>query len=234
MKKTWILGVLLALLFLCTQSIASPFTIVTGSYGSIPGGSLHNDLLGSNISANGWYGSQLSLDEASRVTFQFLGEEAGWNNWFQVDLNADNDWSDAATLFTNNSTPWLSWSSSYVFDDGIIPFRFVAQDGNKGYAVNGTNPDKPTLLPNFVITHFDTSFVLGNDSYLISHGITQLEAGTYLWFDDGGGLGPDDDNHDDMLIRVTAAPVPEPATMLLLGTGLIGLAGLGRKKFLKK
>jgi len=42
----------------------------------------------------------------------------------------------------------------------------------------------------------------------------------YSFYGDGNGDGQ--------------TPIPEPATMLLLGSGLIGLAGYGRKKLLKK
>jgi PEP-CTERM motif/Domain of unknown function (DUF4114) len=46
-------------------------------------------------------------------------------------------------------------------------------------------------------------------------------------------LSDSDKDYQDFIFRAKVAPVPEPTTLMLLGTGLIGLAGLCRKKFKK-
>ena len=54
------------------------------------------------------------------------------------------------------------------------------------------------------------------------------------WYAAMEGWGGNVDFNDIVVQLESVQPVPEPGTVLLLGIGLIGLAGLGRKKLMKK
>ncbi|MBW1796618.1 MAG: PEP-CTERM sorting domain-containing protein [Deltaproteobacteria bacterium] len=106
-------------------------------------------------------------------------------------------------------------SNPWAYNDGGSPLGF---DGDIDFYENKAGLDSldGISLWNVQGTHYAAAV----DLSFLSPGTEFTAHFTY-------GCG------NDNLMGSGATPIPEPATMLLLGTGLIGLACLGRKKFNK-
>jgi len=203
---------------------------------SLSGGSEINDL-GNNFGQ--WFGGStstvrvleggtLSITGASWVTIEYFGKEASFANnqfWWGT-LGPHGSGSLIATtgsgspvLVPNPVPPSpgapLSTTSVTGFLSGVMPFYFGLTDPGAGAPVPRVveNGHSSAGAPDDIAFWFGPA---GNT------GLPTSGKSVWVLLDDGGGT-PNDNDHDDMVMRLTAE-IPEPSTYMLLlaGLGLLG------------
>jgi hypothetical protein len=125
-------------------------------------------------------------------------------------VDSGNEFDNAVSILTNGYDDDLTLS--FLTSTGSLNVIGVGLESSKLTGLGFTNPDYKGSVINWMILTIDSYESQQTTNQLGETGYETIFKYTITY-----GNGP--------------APVSEPATMLLLGSGLIGLVGYGRKKF---
>ncbi|MCK4784040.1 MAG: PEP-CTERM sorting domain-containing protein [Desulfobacteraceae bacterium] len=160
----------------------------------------------------------IDTDGSTSSITQALNGQANVNNNFGyeyvIDLSFDNYSYKVLELNADSTTVTVFYSQN----QNTNPWKYFSggteiTGGTFAYYAGLSDADVDGLHGDFhyAITGFDLNFISG------------------MAFTSHLTLGCGNDN----LMGSGTAPVPEPATIILMGTGLLGIAGIGRKKLKK-
>jgi len=182
-------------------------------------------------------GNQMNvMIETGYPGFDTLGAGTEYGDFF-VSTNGWNPYGTAPYMADNNANGEI-WEYAFDVQTGGLYDITMAQS-NILFAED-TMPSTGYVFRTGQETAIDTT---GLTAYTTTSSGGTYDGSYYSFLIDIGGLNWDladlgfhwaSATCANDVIEGSAAPVPEPATMLLLGTGLIGLAGFSRKKIKKK